>query len=154
MWCYVHPHDFFSGGVRCNAITSLTSSYLVQSCSIHFIFPFPLLIFSTSPSPDITYIISPHITPYYITSHHIILYHITSYHIISNNIISSDMLIQDFLSAVENIRPSVSPDSLAKYAEWSDQFGVSKWRLFSFLESAIQVPLYLKLGWRARVRLI
>ena len=35
-------------------------------------------------------------------------------------------LSQDFLAAVENIRPSVSPDSLLKYTEWAEQFGVSR----------------------------
>jgi SpoVK/Ycf46/Vps4 family AAA+-type ATPase len=30
---------------------------------------------------------------------------------------------KDFKAAVENIRPSVSPDSLFKYTEWVEQFG-------------------------------
>jgi SpoVK/Ycf46/Vps4 family AAA+-type ATPase len=36
------------------------------------------------------------------------------------------ILERDFSSAIENIRPSVSPDSLKKYAEWAEQFGVSR----------------------------
>jgi Vps4 C terminal oligomerisation domain len=33
---------------------------------------------------------------------------------------------KDFVSAIENIRPSVSPDSLKRYTEWAEQFGVSR----------------------------
>jgi SpoVK/Ycf46/Vps4 family AAA+-type ATPase len=34
------------------------------------------------------------------------------------------LIEQDFVNAVQAIRPSVSPDSLQKYSEWAEQFGV------------------------------
>ncbi len=36
------------------------------------------------------------------------------------------MLLQDFVNAVRNIRPSVSGDTLSAFTKWSQQFGVSR----------------------------
>jgi SpoVK/Ycf46/Vps4 family AAA+-type ATPase len=33
---------------------------------------------------------------------------------------------QDFRNAVQNIRPSVSKDSLVTYKKWADQYGVAR----------------------------